>query len=143
MAATELPKVNFDQQYQSLDVNMACKEANEAGDHSMMVERFTRRRWRDEARVPFSVAVADPHVTCTEGASLSAWAPCWFTAETALLRIGSAVGVDTLPAPSTELRIVRSSGSAGAPRRTLVTGPARRQGRGAAPGEGRTWDIRP
>lgn len=67
LVAMELPEVKFDHQYQRLNVNMAGMEVPEAGEYSIVVERFTRRRWREEARVPFNIAVANDQMAQTEG----------------------------------------------------------------------------
>lgn len=38
----------------------------EAGDYDIVVERLKTRRWREEARVPFNIAVADDHMPLEE-----------------------------------------------------------------------------
>lgn len=72
LAAKELPEVKFDSQFQRLNVNLAGLEVSEAGDYAIVVERYTRRRWREEARVTFNISVASGQTAQPEGASQSA-----------------------------------------------------------------------
>lgn len=72
LVAMEFPEVKFDHPYQRLNVNMAGVEVSMVGDYSIVVERFTRRRWREEGRVPFNIAVASARTAQTEGVPLPA-----------------------------------------------------------------------
>lgn len=56
--AEESPEVKFDRVYQRLNVSMAGIQVPEAGDYAIIVERYTKRKWSEVKRVPFSIAEA-------------------------------------------------------------------------------------
>lgn len=72
LVAMELPEHKFVHPYQRLNVNLASLEVPEAGEYSIVVERFTRRRWSEEARVPFSIKMADVQAEQTESVQQAA-----------------------------------------------------------------------
>lgn len=58
VASTELPVVHFDRPFQRLNINLAGADIPEAGEYSIVVESFSRKRWKVAARLPFTITIA-------------------------------------------------------------------------------------
>lgn len=59
-ASEELPDVPFDRPFQRLNVNLAGMDVTVAGEYSILIERLSRKRWKESARLPFMITVIAP-----------------------------------------------------------------------------------
>lgn len=58
----DVPKVAFEHSYQRLNIDLTGMDVPVAGEYSIVVESYSRKRWRLEARLPFTIRIADATV---------------------------------------------------------------------------------
>ncbi len=58
LAASEFLELKFTEEFQRLNINLAGTEVRVAGDHAIILERYSRGGWRPVTRVPVRIALA-------------------------------------------------------------------------------------
>lgn len=56
----DVPKVAFEHPYQRLNIDLAGMDVPEAGEYAVIIESYSKARWREDARLPFTIRVEQP-----------------------------------------------------------------------------------